>query len=71
MLKLLLLIGVLLGLAAAYVLERRAGLVVGVFGGLLYAALILAEWTQVIRPVEFPNVPAFHDESHASRREGK
>jgi two-component system sensor histidine kinase PilS (NtrC family) len=39
--------------AAAHVLERRAGVVVGVFGGLLYAALVLAEWTQVIRPVEF------------------
>ena len=39
--------------AAASVLERRAGLVVGVLGGLLYAALILSEWTQVIRPVEF------------------
>jgi two-component system, NtrC family, sensor histidine kinase PilS len=39
--------------AAAAVTERRGGLVVGALSGLLYAALVLAEWTQAVRPVEF------------------
>jgi two-component system sensor histidine kinase PilS (NtrC family) len=39
--------------AAANVLERRGGLVVGILSGLLYAFLVLAEWTQVVRPAEF------------------
>jgi two-component system sensor histidine kinase PilS (NtrC family) len=39
--------------AAANLLERPAGLVVGIVSGLLYGSLVLAEWTQVVRPVEF------------------
>jgi two-component system sensor histidine kinase PilS (NtrC family) len=39
--------------AAANVTERRGGLVLGIVSGLLYATLILAEWTQTIRPVNF------------------
>jgi len=39
--------------SAAATTERRGGLVVGILSGLLYAMLVLAEWTQVIRPVEF------------------
>ncbi|RPI11119.1 MAG: PAS domain-containing sensor histidine kinase, partial [Zetaproteobacteria bacterium] len=39
--------------AAAAVTERRGGLVVGALSGLLYAALVLAELTQAVRPVEF------------------
>ncbi len=39
--------------AAASVLERRGGLVVGILSGLLYAFLVLAEWTQLVRPAEF------------------
>jgi two-component system, NtrC family, sensor histidine kinase PilS len=39
--------------AAASVTERRGGLVVGILSGLLYATLVLAEWTQTIRPVDF------------------
>jgi len=39
--------------AAATVTERRGGLVVGTLSGLLYATLVLAEWTQAVRPVEF------------------
>ena len=39
--------------AASNVLERGAGLTVGIVSGFLYAGLILAEWTRIIRPVEF------------------
>jgi len=39
--------------AAATVMERRGSLVVGFMSGILYAMLILAEWTQTIQPVEF------------------
>ncbi|OGB94191.1 MAG: hypothetical protein A2Z31_08580 [candidate division NC10 bacterium RBG_16_65_8] len=39
--------------AAANATERRGGLVVGILSGLLYATLVLAEWTQAIPPVEF------------------
>ncbi len=39
--------------AAAAITERRGGLVVGILSGLLYAVLVLAEWTQIVRPVEF------------------
>ena len=39
--------------AAAVITERRGGLAVGVISGLLYTMLVLAEWTQVIRPVDF------------------
>jgi two-component system sensor histidine kinase PilS (NtrC family) len=39
--------------AAAAVTERRGGLAVGALSGLLYAALVLAEWTQIVRPVDF------------------
>jgi len=39
--------------AAANVLERGAGLAVGIVSGFLYAGLILAEWTRIIRPAEF------------------
>jgi len=39
--------------AAASITERRGGLVVGILSGLLYATLVLAEWTQTIRPVDF------------------
>ena len=40
-------------IAAANVLGRRGGLVVGILSGLLYALLVLAEWTQMIPPAEF------------------
>jgi len=39
--------------AASNVMERGAGLTVGIVSGFLYAGLILAEWTRIIRPVEF------------------
>ena len=39
--------------AAATITERGGGLVVGILSGFLYAMLVLAEWTQVIRPVDF------------------
>jgi two-component system sensor histidine kinase PilS (NtrC family) len=39
--------------AAASITERPGGLIVGVLSGILYATLILAEWTHVIRPVDF------------------
>jgi len=39
--------------AAATVIERPGGLVVGILSGLLYAMLVVAEWTQVIHPVDF------------------
>ena len=46
--------------SAAATTERRGGLVVGILSGLLYAMLVLAEWTQVIRPVEFAGGLAPH-----------
>ncbi len=46
--------------AAAVITERRGGLVVGVISGLLYTMLVLAEWTQVIHPVEFAGGLAPH-----------
>jgi two-component system sensor histidine kinase PilS (NtrC family) len=46
--------------AAAAITERRGGLVVGLLSGLLYAMLVLAEWTQVIRPVDFAGGLAPH-----------
>jgi len=46
--------------AAAAITERRGGLVVGMLSGLLYAMLVLAEWTQVIRPVDFAGGLAPH-----------
>lgn len=46
--------------AAATITERRGGLVVGILSGLLYATLVLAEWTQVIRPVDFAGGLAPH-----------
>lgn len=46
--------------AAATVTERRGGLIVGILSGLLYAMLVLAEWTQVIRPVDFAGGLAPH-----------
>ena len=39
--------------AAANATERRGGLIVGVLSGLLYATLVLAEWTHALRPVDF------------------
>jgi two-component system sensor histidine kinase PilS (NtrC family) len=46
--------------AAAAITERRGGLVVGLLSGLLYAMLVLVEWTQVIRPVDFAGGLAPH-----------
>jgi two-component system, NtrC family, sensor histidine kinase PilS len=46
--------------AAAVITERRGGLAVGVLSGFLYAVLVLAEWTQVIRPVDFAGGLAAH-----------
>jgi two-component system, NtrC family, sensor histidine kinase PilS len=46
--------------AAATVTERPGGLVVGILSALLYAMLVLAEWTQVIRPVDFAGGLAPH-----------
>ena len=46
--------------AAAAVIERPGGLVAGVLSGLLYATLVAAEWTQVIRPVDFAGGLALH-----------
>jgi len=40
-------------LAAANVLERQGSLVVAAVSGGLYAALVVAEWTQVMAPAEF------------------
>ncbi len=39
--------------AAANVTEHRGGLIVGILSVLLYVALVLAEWTHTVRPVEF------------------
>ncbi len=39
--------------AAANLLERRGSLVVAVLSGLLYGGLVAAQWTGIIRPVEF------------------
>jgi two-component system sensor histidine kinase PilS (NtrC family) len=39
--------------AAANVLERGGGLAVGIVSSILYAGLVLAEWTRIIRPAEF------------------
>jgi two-component system sensor histidine kinase PilS (NtrC family) len=39
--------------AAANFLERRASLALGVGSGMLYAGLVVAEWTRVIPPAEF------------------
>ena len=46
--------------AAATVIERPGGLVVGILSGLLYAMLVVAEWTQVIHPVDFAGGLAPH-----------